>query len=225
MSDELSRPVVIACRSLRPELEILRPDDGSVEILYLEQILHRTPTRMPAIIQQAIDRVEHHASRIVLAYGLCSNGVVGLFAKKQQLVIPRVHDCIALLLGSREAYDQAFVARPGVYYLTPGWIEESQDPLGYMERDYVPRLGREAAVWGLKEELKHYSHITLIDTRVTDMDPLRARARENARFLDKEYAEVTGEQTYFAKILFGPYDEDDFIILEPGEQVTQKLFF
>jgi hypothetical protein len=39
MSDELPRPVVIACRSLRPELEILRPEDGSIEIIYLEKIL------------------------------------------------------------------------------------------------------------------------------------------------------------------------------------------
>lgn len=219
---------MIACRALRLELEQLRPADGSVELIYLEQSLHRTPDRMSGVIQAAIDQVEarsgEEAGPIVLAYGLCSNGVVGLCTRRRRLVVPRAHDCIALLLGSRQAYEQAFSARPGVYYLTAGWIDEQQDPLGYMERDYVPRLGRETAEWGLREELKHYTHITLIDTRAAEMAPLRARARQNARFLEKAFAEIPGDPTYLQKILFGPHDDEDFLVLAPGERVSQRPF-
>lgn len=217
--------VIIACRSTKPELEALRPDGGEIEMHYLEQNLHRTPEKMPQVISREIESVQSYASQIVLGYGLCSNGVVGVVAPEQGLIVPRVHDCIALFLGSRRAYDRAFRRNPGTYYLTPGWIQEQKDPLGYMNEEYIPKLGRETAEWGLKEELKHYTHIILIDTGIADIEPLRERALENAQFLDKTFEETKGTHDYFEKILFGPYTEEDFIILKQGEKVTQKSFF
>ncbi len=89
----------------------------------------------------------------------------------------------------------------------------------------MPKLGRETAEWGLKEELKHYTHITLIDTRIANVVPLRERSIKNARFLEKQYNEIMGTNDLFRKLLFGPYDEDEFIILQHGEKVLQKSFF
>ena len=168
--------------------------------------------------------MEDIASKIVLGYGLCSNGVVGLLAPKQGLIIPRVHDCISLFLGSRERYAAVFKKRPGTYYLTPGWIAEEKDPIGMVENDYTARVGREEAIWAVHEELKHYTHIALINTGVGDVKALRKRALENAEFLEKEYEEIPGSAEYFRKIFFGPYDDKDFVIVAPGERVQQKPF-
>jgi hypothetical protein len=180
------------------------------------------------VLQQAIDAAGGAAGEtmgpVVLAYGLCSNGIVGLRAPRQGLAIPRVHDCIGLFLGSREAYDRAFQERCGTYYLTPGWVAEEKDPLGVLEHDYVPRVGRVEAEQALREELRHYTHVVLIDTGAADLAPLRARARENARFLGKAYEEVPGGRGYFQRILDGPLDEG-FVVLGPGERVTQEEFF
>ncbi len=216
--------VVIACHIMEPEIEALQPAENNVEVRYLNQSLHRTPQNMPGLVQEQVDEVENYASQIVLGYGLCSNGIVGVTAPKQGLIVPRVHDCIALFLGSRAAYDQTFHERPGTYYLTPGWVAEKKDPLGCMEDDYVPRVGRKNAEWALREEYKNYTHIALIDTKVEDLAPLRTRALENARFLDMQYEEVSGTQDYFEKILFGPYQEEDFLIFQPGETVSQNPF-
>ncbi|MDY6823844.1 MAG: DUF1638 domain-containing protein [Thermodesulfobacteriota bacterium] len=221
--------MIIACRSLKPEIDALLTKDNTgaeaVAVEYLDQNLHRTPHAMPDIIQASVEAVPESVSTIVLGYGLCSNGIVGIKAPRQGLIIPRVHDCIALFLGSRQAYHAAFKKRAGTYYLTPGWIAEEKDPIGFMENDYEPRLGREEAEWGAKEELQHYTHIIFINTRaVDDPAPLRERARENANFFDKQYEEVQGVQNYFQKIVFGPYDEDDFLHVRPGETVTQKPF-
>ena len=91
--------------------------------------------RLYEALQQAVDQVEPEVSEVVLAYGLCSNGVVGVIAPPQGLYIPRVHDCIALFLGSQAAYREAFQRRAGSYYLTPGWVAEQRDPLGMLEDD------------------------------------------------------------------------------------------
>lgn len=215
--------VIVACQVMKPELDSLAGEDNSIEITYLESSLHETPAKMPKLLQKQIDIAEKYASQIILSYGLCSNGVVGIKAPNQGLIIPKVHDCISLFLGSRQAYDKIFHERPGTYYLTPGWIEVGNDPLGYMERDYVPKMGREMAEWGIKEELKNYTHIVLIDTKSRDMEPFRKIARENAAFLGKKYEEISGSQDYFRKILFGPYDKKDFVLLQPGEVMKQEM--
>ena len=209
---------------MQPELEAIPSGGNDVEIRYLDQSLHRTPDRMPRLLQEQIDQAQPYASQIILGYGLCSNGIVGVKAPRQGLFIPRAHDCITLFLGSRARYDKIFRSDPGTYYLTPGWISEQKDPLGQMENEYIPKMGREMAVWGIKEELKHYTHIALIDTKTTDLKPLRRRAKENARFLNKAYKEISGSLEYFRKLLYGPYQNDDFLFFKPNETVKQKPF-
>jgi hypothetical protein len=218
------RGVVIACRVMEPELDQALAEGGDeVEILYLDQGLHRTPVKLLGLVQEKIDQAARTASRIVLGYGLCSNGMVGVTARRQGLLIPRCHDCITLFLGSPSRYQQLFRENPGTYYLTPGWIKEKKDPLGILE-EYVLRYGHETAKWAIEEELKHYTHIALIDTGVKVMAHLRTRAMENAVVLKKQYEEIPGSLDYFRELLRGPYTEEKFLHLRLGEQVTQEMF-
>ena len=189
------RSIIIACRVMEPELSYLLSEkngaDDRTDILYLEQALHRTPDKLLVKVQEKIDQVARTASRIVLGYGLCAKGVVGVTAWTSELIIPRCHDCIALFLGSPNRHLEIFREKPGTYYLTPGWVAEKKDPLGIIE-EQIPRFGRETARWVIEEELKHYTHIVLIDTGVEEMAPLRARAMENAAVLKKQYEEIPG---------------------------------
>jgi hypothetical protein len=227
-SIDRGRRVVIACRVMEPELNRVLAEggeeEGGVSIHYLDQALHRTPDKMPCIVQEKVDQVAQTASRIVLGYALCSNGVVGVTARRQGLIIPRCHDCISLFLGSPDRYQEIFWSKPGTYYLTPGWVAEKKDPLGIME-EHIPRYGRETARWIIEEELKHYTHIALINTGVGEMAPLRARAMENADILNKQYEEIPGSLDYFRELLYGPYTERKFLSLAPGEKCTQGMFF
>lgn len=222
------KTVIIACRVMEPELaHIVSEENGAddrTDILYLEQALHRTPDSLRLKVQEKIDQIAQSASRIVLGYGLCAKGIVGITARASELLIPRCHDCIALFLGSPDRHLEIFRKNPGTYYLTPGWIAEKQDPLGIME-EQVPKFGRETARWVIEEELKHYTHIALIDTGVEEIAPLRARAMENAAVLNKQYEEIPGSLDYFRELLRGPYTEEKFLRLEPGEKFTQEMVF
>lgn len=219
------RRVIIACRVMEPELtRVLAEGRGEAEILYLEQALHRTPSKLLGRLQEKIDEVAPRASEIVLGYGLCSNGVVGVTARRQGLVMPRCHDCIALFLGSPARYQEVFHQKPGTYYLTPGWIAEKKDPLGIMEENAL-KFDQETAEWIMEEELRHYTHIALIDTGVEEMGPLRARAKENAAVLKKQYEEIPGSLDYFREILSGSHRDDKFLRLNPGEAFSQEMFF
>ena len=227
-ADRKSRRIIIACRVMEPELAHIVSEkngaDDRMDILYLEQALHRTPDKLLMKVQEKIDQVARSAVRIVLGYGLCAKGVVGITARTSELIIPRCHDCIALFLGSPDRYLEIFRKNPGTYYLTPGWIAEKKDPLGIIE-EQIPQFGRETARWVIEEELKHYTHIALINTGVEEMAPLRARAMENAAVLKKQYEEIPGSLEYFRELLRGPYDQKKFLHLQPGETFTQEMVF
>jgi hypothetical protein len=228
VTERNGRIVIIACRVMEPELSYLlsekNGEDEQADILYLEQALHRTPAKLIDLLQQKIEQVSQTASRIVLGYGLCAKGIVGNPTDKTELIIPRCHDCIALFLGSPDRHMEIFHEKPGTYYLTPGWVAEKKDPLGIIE-EQVPKYGRETAQWVIEEELKHYTHIALIDTGVGEMAPLRARAMENASVLKKLYEEIPGNLEYFRELLHGPYSEEKFLHLKAGEKFTQEMVY
>ncbi len=204
--------------------ELLRFESNGIAFVFLEQSLHRTPKKMAPIIQAEVDKAEPQDwDYIVLGYGLCSNGIVEVKAKRQPIVIPRVHDCISLFLGSHERYMEEQAKEPGTYYLTKGWIEERKSPLGTYH-EYCERYGKETAQWVIREELKNYTRIALVEGGVELTDAHREHARENAIFLNLRYEEIKGSLEFFEKMLRGAWNEG-FLIIQPGEEVTQGLFF
>lgn len=216
---------IIACGSLKPELEQLQSLAPHAVLTFLPQNLHRSPATMKEKLQEVLDDKNNHQYReMVLGYGLCSNGIVGLKAPPQGLYIPGAHDCITFYLGSREKYQSTFQERPGTYYLTRAWIEANKDPLGLMQFEYTERVGPEFAEIAIREEIKNYTHICFINTGVGNVDKYRERAMENARYFNKEYLEMTHHNDFLMKIITGPYEAPEFIFTKPNQIVTQKEF-
>ncbi len=215
------KSLVIACNISKEELLHVQSDRAS--FIFLEQSLHRTPQKMKGGIQEEIDKAETwDGDQIILAYGLCSNGILGVRANRHPLLIPRVHDCISLFLGSNARYMEEHQREPGTYYLTKGWIEEKKSPLGIFE-EYRQRYGRETAEWVIREELKNYTRIALVESELGMEETHRQHARENARFLNLKYEEIKGSLDFFRKIIRGPWDKD-FVVLRPDEEATQEMF-
>jgi len=215
---------IIACGSIKPELENIKREDDNAEIEFLPQNLHRAPQKMVGFIQQALDKVNEDIEKVILGYGLCSNGIVGLKAPKQGLYIPRTHDCVAFYLGSRKKYYDIFSKHPGTYHLTPSWIDNEKDPLGLIENEYTRRVGREMAEETMQYEIRNYEYISFINTGAGDTEKYRKRAKANASYFNKKFIEYNGSDEYFRKMLYGPYDKTDFIYIEPNCKVQQNEF-
>ena len=121
-------------------------------------------------LQEAIDQqsIPAQYEAVLLGYALCGNGTAGLTAGTLPLVIPRAHDCIALLMGSRERYQNYFEQNPGVYFRSTGWLERGEDlhqetlrivrnktGAGYTRDELVLRYGEENGQY-LFDELNAY---------------------------------------------------------------------
>jgi hypothetical protein len=213
--------LVIACGIMKEEL--LRFQAGGVSFIFMDQSLHGTPQKMGPLIQREINKADQQDwNFIILGYGLCSNGIGGVRAGRHPIIIPRVHDCIALFMGSPEKYLSEHKREPGTYYLTKGWIEGGKTPLG-MYQEYCNRHGKEIAQWAIKEEFKHYKRIAMINIGLHFSEVHRDHAMENARFLGLRYEEIKGSLKFFEKMVRGTWGRD-FIVLKPGQVVIQDFF-
>ena len=117
MTQPLPRYRLIACEVMFRECAAAMANcKAIVDPEFLPKGLHDIgEAGMCSRIQSAIDATDPTSyDAILLAYGLCNNGVRGLHATRP-LVLPRAHDCITLLLGSRHRYAEYFAANPGKY--------------------------------------------------------------------------------------------------------------
>jgi len=221
------KKAVIACSVMKLEFEKVI-GDRPIDLHLLEQGLHNTPKLMPGRIAEKVAEVAAAAAapeEIILGYGLCSNGVLGISGGQNPLVIPRCHDCISMLLGSVARYNEVFRQNPGTYYLSAGWVAEGDDPLGCVETKYAPRLGQEKAMRAMKMELENYSYICYIDNGLGDQEMLKARTHENCRAFNLKYMELPGSLEYFEKLIANPSQGPEIIRLAPGQELEEDMFY
>ena len=121
---------VISCDVLYRELcYAAARSEHQVDVQFLTKGLHDEGCRpMRLRLQAEIDKTDGPKyDAIVLGYALCGNGTVGLTARHLPVVIPRAHDCITLLMGSKKAYEDYFDSHSGVYFRSTGWLERDFD--------------------------------------------------------------------------------------------------
>lgn len=214
-----TRVKVIACATVIEEMAPRMPETMAREVMDFG--LHFRPGGLTKALQEVIDRSEGFET-ILLGYGLCSNGVVGLRATNARLVVPRVDDCIAIFLGSRADYDTQHAAEPGTYFLTKGWIEAKDAPLDGIA-DLTAKYGEAKAERIMKLMLRNYTRIMFIDTGAYELEHYREYAKENARRFELRYEEVKGTPSLVEKLLYGPWDEE-CVVVGPGEEITYQMF-
>ncbi len=213
----MSRTKVIACATVIEEMLPLLPPDVTYQVLDFG--LHLRPENLRTVLQEAVDAAE--ADTVILGYGLCSMAVVGL-TTNCTLIVPRVDDCIAMFLGSRQAYTHQARKEPGTYYLTKGWIEVSDTLLDEYERT-IELYGQQRAERMMGRMLKHYTRLAYIDTGQHDQARYREYARRAANRLGLRYEEISGSNTLVKKMLYGPWD-DEFVVARPGETISYLDF-
>lgn len=219
------RPVrVLGCRVLESAIDACRPDGVRVE--FLEYGLHGTPALLRAALQQRLDGLAE-PSVVLMAYGLCGMGVEGLRSGRHTLVFPRCHDCIAMLLGSHDAYMREFTASPGTYFLSKGWLECGSDPLREYE-EYVATHGEKTARWLIDELYHNYRRVAFVAADRRDVEEYGPRARRVAEFLGASYVELTGSDRLIRRLLDKPrtldLDDPEVVVVPPGREVVADAF-
>ncbi len=225
----MNRYHLIACHVLWRELCHFTAQSNNVfEIKFLEQGLHNTPDLLREEVQEAIDDVpEDSCDAILLGYGLCSNGLMGVEARETRLVVMRGHDCITFLLGSKERYREYFDAHPGTYWYSPGWIDTETQPskkryetvLAHYEEQY----GKENAQY-LMESTENWMHTynsaTYVDLGIGNSEGYKAYTKDCADWLKWECDILEGDTQLMRDFVSGNWDSEHFLVVEPGERIV-----
>lgn len=234
---------LIACSVLQREFaSLVCRCPNTIDVTTVRQNYHETPAILTKMLQEEIDRIDENSDphtndlqrrdidAIVLGYGLCSNALVGLRSKKYPLVIPRAHDCATLVMGSKEAYQEYFETYKGSYFFTRGWYElgafslDDERRIQQLRQLYMEKYQDEETVDELMEleqdMMKNYSYITYVNWAELSDEASRHWAKAYAASRNWTYNEMEGSSSLLKDMLWGNWDPEKFLILQPGETLV-----
>jgi len=188
---------------------------------------------MAAKIQEVVDRTPGGVyDAILLGYGLCGNGLDGLTARHTALVLPRAHDCIALLMGSRERYRQYFESNPGTFYRSTGWLERGKglqqlthQTMGLEEslEALIRKYGDDNGRYLYEEMMRYrarYGKLTFIETGLEASGNFVAEAAAEAKENGWCFERLPGDLAWLRGLASGKWDEAEFVIARPGQHIA-----
>ncbi len=239
----IKRFKLIACGVLHQEIASLRkdiPSDIELNEVWLEQGLHREPDRLNTLVRAEIAETEARGEdydAILLGYGLCSHGIVGVRSERYTVVVPRAHDCITLFLGSKERYLDEFSKAPGTYWYTPGFISGEFQP-GMSEKyagvyhefekhfeHYLEKFGdEEMAKYIIDSQeqawIKNYSRGAYVASGLPGEDRLRKKALAFCEERHWTFEEIEGDFSLIRDLITGRWDDERFLVVKPGGRIV-----
>ncbi|MCK9524901.1 MAG: DUF1638 domain-containing protein [Limnochordia bacterium] len=229
---------VVACEVLMREIcHCIARSPHTVDVEFTKKDGHDQVEVLRGQIQAKIDTAaKGDYDAILLGYGLCGNGTVGLVAKHTPLVIPRAHDCCTLFLGSRLKFEERFAQNPSQPFSSLGYMERGNGAihssslkktlgLNRTYEDYAAQYGQDNALY-IMETLfpsfqleNHEEQVLFITIPETTPAGTVRRFREQAESDGKPFTEVTGDIGLMERLLSGEWDDQEFLVVPPGHSI------
>ncbi len=208
---------VLACQTVSDELNMaIMQTEVSYPVYWIESGLHNTTEKLQRKIGEELERLQE-AETVLLAFGYCGTALQGISSNYSRLVLPRLDDCISMLLGSSQERKKREEEK-ATYFFTAGWLKYERSLV--QEYEYArEKYGPERAQELMEMMLKHYERFALIDTGAYDLAPYQEKIKELTSLLGMEQQVIKGSLRVFKKLLTGPYDEE-FIVTLPGEEIV-----
>lgn len=241
---------LLACEVMHGELESLlhlRTDREKFDVEWLPMRLHEHPDRLHTVLA---GRVAACAGRgydaILLLFGLCSRATDGLGPPPDsRLVVPRVHDCIDLQLGStrRRLAEQA--AEAGTFWFGRGFIRGAgnnsevnglgagfdgyraggrRKSLAEIRKEFADSHGEEGADYLAKTLLEawreNYSRAVFLDWEENPSREVdRAFVATEAKRSGWRFETIPVNLRLLSMLLDGEWTDEEFAVATPGRRL------
>lgn len=219
-----------ACLSISLTPNIVDPD-------FTPKGAHEKSDYLRSLIQEKIDAVEETGDydAIILGFGLCGNSIAGLKARSIPIVIPRAHDCCTIFLGSRSRFVEYFGNNLSAEWSSAGYMERGDSYLREtdtgillgVDKSYdqlVEQYGEENAeyIWETINPKQISNEIIYIDTPETKQLGFKDKLEKSAIKDGKSLRVIEGDMRLLTNLIFGKWDENEFLIVHPGKEVQAE---
>ncbi|WP_303868880.1 DUF1638 domain-containing protein [Acetobacterium wieringae] len=211
------KKIVIGCSVIRKEIEKYYDKSADFEFDWLEDHLHNIPEALHKKLQSAIDK-HRDADMIYLLYGHCGQAICGIQARQCPIIIPKVEDCIEVLLYHNPEVNEM---RRTSYFISQGWLWGNEN-LGYEYDRIKEKYGEKRALRVVKTMYKNYRYLMYVNTGIEE-DRVRHDCSTVAERLGLQLQETHGDIHLLLNMLNGVMD-DRYLIVPPEGYVTEEMF-
>lgn len=211
--------VIIACKTLEDEIMLAMKNTGlEFPVEYIESGLHERPKKLAQAVSELFEKVQ--ADRVIMPLGQCGNSLIGIASGNFELIMPKVDDCLSLLIGST-AEKSRIAAEDRAFFMTDGWLRGESTVMSQYAMS-KEKYGEETALSILEMMYAHYNTIGLIDSGAASVEELYDKTAEVAELLDLERKIYPGTVRYIEDLLTGPWDNDRFIVKKAFEVIKSE---
>ncbi len=197
--------------------------------VFLEMGLHDRPDQLRQTVQQRIASLEAdhpQLQTILLAYGRCGNGLLGVRAERCRVILPQAHDCISILLGGRAQHDAVLKKNPGTYFYSPGWIRGKRVPGPDREQHlrelYSERYGDDEEmldelVDADREAFAHHNRAVYLS--IFNKPAAENYCRDCASHQGWEFQCLKADPSFLLQLINRDWNSDRFLIVPPDHSI------
>ncbi len=215
--------VILSCSTLSDYVEAAQKTcHTDLPVVLLDRKYHVEPSRMREHILQTISELPKEIDTVLVAMGFCGGSWQDVTVQKK-LVIPRVDDCVSLVMTTNDIVNPN-TKQMGHMYVFGG--ESEGFSIGGIYESLMKEHAPEKAQSIFDMMFENYRNVDIVDTGIYDCyDPSFVETVQ--RDADRIHAElnyVPGSNLLLEKLVSGRWD-DQFFIVNPKTRITQGDFF
>ena len=210
--------VILTCSSLKDHVDAAQKAMGTdLPVVVLDRSDHVEPARMQASVLRAIDGLVKEYPEdltVLVSMGFCG----GSWDKVKvpcRLMIPRIDDCISLLLQTTDEPVSNLKKQDHLYVKDKDPSKENfKSIFDHLTKD----IDEDTKKRYHEDWMRYYREIDIIETEVNDSrrPEYAETVKKDADWLQAEMAYVPGGTHLLEKLISGNWDEQ-FMVFEPGE--------
>lgn len=216
--------VILACSSLKDYVEAAQMvNHTDYPVVYLDRKYHMEPKLMRQVILEEEGQMSPDIDTVLVAMGFCG-GSWDQVTFSRRTIIPRVDDCISLLLQKTDAYIPN-LKETGHMYMAD--IDPDDFDMEKILRDTpceeYGALSQDAL---LHMFFDSYYFLDVVDTGFNDCysEEYATKAQKNADFMNVTLDYVEGSNHLLEKLISGKWDEQ-FLVAEADHLIRHEDFF